>query len=507
MYNIKKFPLFLFELLIILNEFVYIKSYIILPLDTVKPENIISPYIPNSVEDLMFTEYVSPFYTEIEIGSPTQKIPLLIEIRSNDFVITSIYKMEDSKSSYYYNKTLFDFSEILRGRNFFNEKISYEFNSNICMNREKYYKYYEYETAVSEETCPAYDTLYLYQDINMKKKIKLDNFRFDLVRNIKDNVTGILGLHLLSDKRTENSFLSISKLINLTNNYNFFFDFDSNKNKKGKLIIGSFFDELYPKQYKREDLCYSSSNKGNLFYYIFFDKIYITQNNSTIYNIEKKDVELCFDHDLIIGDFQYKKILENSLKDLIESEKCFSSEFDGISYFYESNKRNLTFFYCKSIEGINEELKKRILPIKFFTHEYNNYTFEILSEDILIQKGDYILIKIVFSLYSYNWILGRPFSLKYNFIFNPDIKKIGFYVKSDSNNSAQTVWRYILIISLIIILIALLIILGIILGKKIYGLKRKIRANEMDDDYEYLEGKNTKEIDNGVTINNYKTIN
>ena len=194
MYNIKKFPLFLFELLIILNEFVYIKSYIILPLDTVKPENIISPYIPNSVEDLMFTEYVSPFYTEIEIGSPTQKIPLLIEIRSNDFVITSIYKMEDSKSSYYYyNKTLFDFSEILRGRNFFSEKISYEFNSNICMNREKYYKYYEYETAVSEETCPAYDTLYLYQDINMKKKIKLDNFRFDLVRNIKDNVTGILG--------------------------------------------------------------------------------------------------------------------------------------------------------------------------------------------------------------------------------------------------------------------------------------------------------------------------
>ena len=101
MYKIKKFPLFLFELLIILNEFVYIKSYIILPLDTVKPENIISPYIPNSVEDLMFTEYVSAFYTEIEIGSPTQKIPLLIEIRSNDFVITSIYKMEDSKSSYY----------------------------------------------------------------------------------------------------------------------------------------------------------------------------------------------------------------------------------------------------------------------------------------------------------------------------------------------------------------------------------------------------------------------
>ena len=418
-----------------------------------------------------------------------------------------MYEMEDSKSSYYLNKTLFKFSEILRGRNFYNEKKSYEFNYNICMNREKYYKYDEYETAVSEETCPAYDTLYLFQDINMKKKIKLDNFRFDLVRNIKDNVTGILGLHLLADKRTENSFLSISKAINLTNNYNFFFDFDSNKNKKGKLIIGSFFDELYGKQYKREDLCYSTSNKGYLFYYIYFDKIYIIQNNSTIYNLEKKDVELCYDHDVIIGDFEYKKILENSLKDLIDEEKCFSSEFDGISYLYESNKKNISFFYCKNIEGINEELKKRILPIKFFTHEYNNYTFEILSEDILIQKGNYILIKIVFPLFSYNWILGRPFSLKYNFIFNPDIKKIGFYVKSNSNDSNKKVWKYILIISLIMILIAMLIILGIILGKKIYGLKRKMRANEMDDDYEYLEGKNTKERDNGNILSNYNTIN
>ena len=32
-------------------------------------------------------------------------------------------------------------------------------------------------------------------------------------------------------------------------------------------------------------------------------------------------------------------------------------------------------------------------------------------------------------------------------------------------------------------------VVGIILGKKIYGLKRKKRANEMEDDYEYFEGK------------------
>ena len=498
---------FLLELLIIITEFAYLKSYITLSLDTIKPENIISPYIPNSIEDLMFAEYISPFFTEIEVGSPVQKIPLLIEIRTNDFVITSMYNKEGSKSSFYLNKTLFDFSEILRGRNFFNEKKSDTFISDKCMNREQYYRYDEYETAVSEETCPAYDTLYLYQDINMKNKIKLINTRIDLVRNIKDNITGVLGLHLFTNKRTEISFLSFAKKNNLTNNYNFFFDFDSNKNKKGKLIIGSFPDELYGKQYKREDLHYSTSHRGYLYYNIFFNKIYITFNNSTIYNLERKDAELCFDHDVVMADSEYKKILENSLKDLIDDEKCFSSEFNAISYIYESNKKNTSFFYCKNTVNISDELKKRILPIKFFTHEYNNYTFELLSDDILIQKGDYILIKIVFPKFSYTWTLGRPFTLKYNFIFNPDMKKIGFYVKSNTNNSGKKVWKYILITVLIIMLIAIFIILGVILGKKIYGLKRKIRANEMDDDYEYFESKNTKEIDNGRVQNTNNIIN
>ena len=122
-----------------------------------------------------------------------------------------------------------------------------------------------------------------------------------------------------------------------------------------------------------------------------------------------------------------------------------------------------------------------------------------------MQKGDYILIKIVFPDFTYTWTLGRPFSLKYNFIFNPDIKKLGFYVKSDSNNSGENnAWKYAVYIILIIVLIAIFVILGIFLGKKIYGLKRKIRANEMDDDYEYFEGKIKKDLDNGDVQN---TIN
>ena len=147
-----------------------ITSYIALPLYTLNKENIISPYVPNSIEDLIFGEYCSPLYTELEVGYPSQKIPLLVEIKTNDFVITSINKMKGNQSTFYSNKTLYDFTEILTKYNFFNEKKSDTFISDFCMNREIYYNYEEYESAVSEENCPASDILYLYDNLDRKKK-------------------------------------------------------------------------------------------------------------------------------------------------------------------------------------------------------------------------------------------------------------------------------------------------------------------------------------------------
>ena len=511
--NKNNFSFNIFHIIIIsifFLKFNYISSYITLPLYTLNNENIISPYFPNSIEDIIFGEYVSPFYTVIEIGSPPQKIPLLIELKTNDFVITSVHKMEGNHSEFYSNKTLYNFNEIFNKYNFFNEKNSLSFFSEICKKREIYYKYEEYETAVSEETCPAKDVLYLYQNLDMKKNIKINKANFDLVKNIKDNITGVLGLHLLENKRTPRCFLSFLEKNNITNNFNFFFDFGNPKEKNGKLIIGAFLDELYGNDYKRDDLYYSTAIKGFYFYNIRFNKIYVENNNTLIYNLENKDSELDFQHDLIIADLEYKKILISYIEDLIKEKKCFSSDFTGLEDFYGANHENISFFYCENNGNITDELKKRILPIKLFANEFNNYTFEITPEDILLTKGKYILIKIVFPEFNYKWTLGKPFSLKYKFIFNPQIKQIGFYVKSEDNNQNKenNFWKYFLYILLIIVLIAIFVVLGIILGKKIYGLKRKKRANEMDDDYEYFDGK-IKNIENEEKkeVKNYDVIN
>ena len=499
----------IFIIQILLKQINRISAYIILPLYTLNKENIISPYSPKTIQDLIFEEYCSPFYTEIELGSPSQKIPLLIEIKTNDFVVTSINKMSGNENLFYLNKSLYNFNEIFKQYSFFNEEKSESFISDFCMNRELYYKYDEYEYPVSEETCPAYDILYLFDNLNMKKKIRINKVYFDLVKNIKDNITGIIGLHLGQNSRTKSSFLYFLKKNNLTQNYNFFFDFDSKK-KSGKIIIGALPDELYQNKDKRNDLLYSSAHKGFNYFNIRFDKIFIKFNDTYVYNIENRECELDFDHDILIAEFEYKKYFIKYIQDLIDEQKCFTSEFNGCADFYETKKRNITFFYCKNIGNMTDELKKRILPIKFFTHEYNNYTFEILAEDILVQKDNYILIKIVFPLFTYTWTLGKPFSLKYRFIFNPDIKKVGFYVKSNSEgNTGNNILKYFLLIILIVLLIAVFVVSGIFLGKKIFGLKRKKRANEMEDDYEYFEGKIKSDYgseDNKVGLN-YNAIN
>ena len=89
-----------------------------------------------------------------------------------------------------------------------------------------------------------------------------------------------------------------------------------------------------------------------------------------------------------------------------------------------------------------------------------------------------------------DWVLGNPFFCKYLFIFNSDSKEIGFYSQNindyiiEENNEKKEENSFANIIKKIIIGL-LLIIIGIIIGKKIFGLRRKLRANELEDKFEY----------------------
>ena len=490
-----------FLLILFLEKITDILNYIVLPIHTMKKENYKSLYSPNSLKDRIYSEHCSPFFTELEIGTPPQKIPLLVKFKANDYVITSIHPSEKNISDYYVNKSLYDFSEsFLKNYKFFDENSSYTFDSKYCQKRDRYYKYEEYDWPIAEETCPSYDKLFLYNDLKMKNKIN-ENLYFDLVRTMKDNVTGLIGLSLNNDRRTPNSFLSLLKTNNITDNYFWFFEFDSAKSENGKLIIGSTLDEIYGDKYDRSDLYYAKGNTGYIYNTINFDKIFI-KNNSETTDLPKDKAELSFDINSIVASYDYKLYFKKIINDLYIKQKCFNDTFEGCKDFF-SSRDIFIFFYCKNEPEVKEELKRIILPIQFYSNELN-FTFEITYDDILKEDGEYIFIKMLFQEWGRSWTFGKPFSLKYKFVFNPDIKQIGFYPKYKTKKGLDINWKIVIEIMIIIGLCVIFAVLGIILGKKLYGLKRKKRANEMnDDDYEYFsENKKEKDNDDGRG-NNY----
>ena len=481
-----------FLLLIFLEKLIYIYSYIVLPVDTIKQENIISSYSPNSPKDIMYREHCSPLFAELEIGTPPQKIPLLIKMKEIDYMITSVHKEEkENIPDYYINTTLYDLSDTF---NHFNEKDSSTYHSmEKCQKREYYYNYDD-EWPEAETTCPSYETFSFYKDIDMKNKIKKEQVYFDLVRYMKDNMTGVLGLNLFfNDRRVSSSFLSVLKKYNLTNNYYWYFDFNSSKNEKGKLVIGALLDEIYEDKYDRNDLHNSNYYLGYYYYSLDFQKI-VVKNDSVPIIFEDESCELNFDINTLVLSIEYKRYFKNIIQDLIDEKKCFNDTFYQCVDLYEHKSEHI-FYYCKNEKEVKEELKKIILPIQFYSNELD-YIFEITIDDILKETDEYIFIKLLFHQFGGTCTLGKPFSLKYKFILNPDKKGVSFYPKFKTKKGLEINWGIVLKVFLIVGLCIIFAIFGIIIGKKLYGIRRKKRANEMnDDDYEYFS-ENKKEQDN-----------
>lgn len=180
-------------------------------------------------------------------------------------------------------------------------------------------------------------------------------------------------------------------------------------------------------KYDRKDLVFANANQGYNYWKIKFDKIYV-KIISYEYDLDTAYCELAYDTNTIIANSKYKKYFELNLNDLTKQEKCFNAKLEAQNNFY-NGKSTLIFYYCKNEKDVKEKIYENILPINFYSTELN-YTFEINITDIIKETKDYIFFKILFEEKSINyWILGKIFTLKYNFIFNPELKKIGFYTK------------------------------------------------------------------------------
>lgn len=477
---------FLIIFLLFINYINYLYCNIVLPLDILPRENYKLLYDINSPEDIIDKENRISFFTTYEIGLPLQKVPLIIKAKKNFYMITSIYPFPNTTITNDFKK--FNFSKkFFETYDFYNETKSKSCIINWCRESEYY---------TSEECCSVNDTILYYQDVNLTKKINI-NINFEMMRNVEDNITGEIGLNIYDEVgRFYNTFLGILKKNKLINNYNWYFDFDSRDNQKGRLVVGSLPHEDYPDSFSEKDLLYTKSNQlsRSTFMEMKFDKVYIINDDKTInFNV---DAELRYDSKIIIADYEYKKNLLSKIDDLIKEQKCKEGNIRDFEYYHF-----MTFYYCKKDKDIKKKLNEIITPIYFFSKDFNK-TFEITNNEILLEKDGYIYIQMLFNEIVGKWSLGTVFTLNHKFIFNQEEKQIGYYIKLKEEKIDPKDYIVIIQISVFILLAIILIFLGILIGKKL-NKSRKKRANELlDDDYDYnVDGK--KENESNI-INNEK---
>ena len=164
------------------------------------------------------------------------------------------------------------------------------------------------------------------------------------------------------------------------------------------------------------------------------------------------------------------------MKNFEIKEKCFKDSIKQRDYYTD-----LIFYYCDI--NLKNELYDIFPFIKFISKDLN-YIFEISKNELYRIEGEHIYLNILFDYGKKYWILGKQFSLKYQFVFDQDSNKIGFYKNKNQKiyiNDNKNYYNKKIQIFLIIVLSFCLVFIGFYSGKKIYQIKRKIRANELND--------------------------
>ena len=264
-------------------------------------------------------------------------------------------------------------------------------------------------------------------------------------------------------------------------------------NNKPKLLIGVLPHVYDPKKFNEKQIVQLYSN--NFQWVIYFKYIYYFYKNNTNTNtisqkrsIYGNRVEIDFNNLLIYGPSLYYTYIERD----------FFNEYLSLNICHIYTDDNIEGIFCEKSENFGIENLK-LFPTLYFEYAELNYTFEFNYQDLFLEKDNkfWFLIVIDINAEIDEWYIGFSLLKKYQFVFNQDSKTIGFYnpdLEVETNrNSNSSSNKYILYIIIFISWIVFICI-GFFIGKYFYKkYKTKKRANELDDNYEYLSGNNINE--------------
>ena len=445
--------------------------------------------IPLNPTSFLNKWFYNDIHFNIKIGSPSQELKTFINFDNSKF---SISNCKHSTSIESLSKDKFISSKTFT----FNNDIGNDF-------------------AIFYDNPNYFSTIYVNEQYN-----GID-FNFNEVRDENLELCGNLGLKMNNHEKT--NFIEQLKHKGVIDKYIWTIDYQTLS--QGVVIFGSephFYDssKYFYSQYKTIYANLNNNNKKN--WSFNFDKITINITDTNIIQLKDTNCELFIDHGLIIGTEEYKKFIEeNYFNELIKEEVCYKE----VTKLDESSDEYI-IFYCdklkfkgdfNSFSSIKNKPYFKFNDIFLFQKGFE-YIFKLRKENLFEEIDDKVYFLIIFDKKDNNvWKLGEPFISEHKFIFNQEQKTIGFYntllekipnsqydfdsieqkIKEKNNfiNNKSNIIKYIFknMANIILIITSIFIILYI--TKKLLA-KRKLRANELLDNYDYLPNKNNKIIDN-----------
>ena len=473
---------FLFILIIFKNS----NCYIVLPF---KFTNI--PFQePNNSSDSIIENFLSQIninqlYATLSLGNPPRNIDFYLSMEQTYFSVLKNNCLKGSNSSY-------------------DPSLSDTFKNETP---------YNISIGSWGKACVATEKCSLYNDVYLSKTISLDSLEFifgnntsSKIKNFEMNkLCGNVGLM----KQSFNIFLSSNNFIyylknnKIIDSYSwgiFFFDKENKYNNTyididnniyssyDGFFIAGITNNSYLEIFK-SDTIDNSYTTNQVYWDININKIYFNTTENEY--ICSNNIKMFFSIDLnyIIADQNYyKKIKEYFFKKYLDENICIEEKKYNI---YEGN--NYLIVCNKDIKNILSSFPK----IYFFSEKLS-YTFNLDYSDVFLETEEriYFLISNKEKVKDV-WSVGKIFIKKYPFIFDYDKKTISFVHLNNYNekgnkeqntnyNKNYNVWTDIKIYIFVLLLIVAIVI-GIFIGKTLWKRQRKMRANELDDNYDYIE--------------------
>lgn len=412
-------------------------------------------------------------YTNLQIGNPSQDIKLLFTFDDCGFKIGNAKKCIDNNEYLsYYNR---------------NKSTKFEYTDLYI------YHLSEFD---GNRGHSAADSMKVYKDLKLKKYENLEKVDFYLGSDTNNSLCGVVGFKL--DRYygycSNISIINNFKSRNITDNYKWSLIYKSDE--EGLLIFGSDMEKIISNYDENNLFSINTRFLGGTYPWAFnIDEIIIGENQGTIIDHEMW-VELDNDLYFLVGSIFYEKSINELFfeefldKDICSKHLWTSNKYNKKYYVIECNKENFgkeQISKFPSLTFINREKSIKIVfePIELFTETKYKYFFNV-----------------VFPYYGAGlWIFGKIFFKKYPVLFNVDQNIIEIYNNSnkeedsESDSKSNSFFHKAKTPLTIIFIIVLLVITGIIfyfLGKNLNKIRKK-KANEMDDDYDYI---NKNEINN-----------